>query len=316
MKIFRLILFILVLVNTVLAETDTLTFWQKFKTGGNGSLIFNQISFLNWAKGGENAISSTALFNYYANFKNEKFSWENIIDLKYGLQISDEFGLRTNQDVIDLTSKLGYKAKENFYYGSMINFKSQFAPGYNYPNDSVVVSKFLSPGYLIISLGLDYKPIEDLSLYLSPMTGKFIFVLDRVIADKGTYTSEPALYDNNGIKVKDGMTIKSDFGFYFKLNYKAEVFENIELNTKFEIFNNYTDKVIENRKNFDIDWESSLMMKVNEFISANLLLHLIYDNDIKVPLYEYKDGKKIQVGGGPRLQFKEVIGVGISYKFQ
>lgn len=315
MKFIRLILILSIIINSANAQTDTLNFWEKFKTGGNTSLIFNQISFLNWAKGGENAISSTALLNYFANFKASHFSWENTFDLKYGLQISDEYGLRTNQDAIDLTSKLGYEALKNFYYSSLINLKTQFAPGYNYPNDSVIVSKFFSPAYLILSIGLDFKPIEEISLYLSPMTGKFIYVLDNDIADKGTYTSEPAKFDSSGRKISNGQNVKSDFGFYFKIIYKSEIFKNTELNTKLEIFNNYTDKIIENRKNFDIDWESSLVMKVNEFISANILLHLIYDNDIKVPIYQFKDNVKIQIGSGPRLQVKEVIGVGLSYKF-
>ncbi|MFC2131842.1 DUF3078 domain-containing protein, partial [Bacteroidota bacterium] len=301
-------------------ESDTLNeqsgFLNSFKTGGYASIIFNQISFLHWAKGGENSISATGLLNLFANMKEEKFVWENTLDFKYGLQNTDEFGLRTNQDVIDISSKFGFKALDQFYYTGLLSFKTQFAPGYNYPIDSIVVSRFFSPAYLIVSLGMDFKPNDDFSLYISPMTGKFIYVTDVGIANIGTYTSEPAKKDTSGNIIKQGNTLKSDFGAYLRINYKTELMENITLKTKFEIFNNYSDKIIKNRRNFDIDSETSIVMKVNELISANFFLHLIYDDDTKVPLYEYLDGKKIQVGSGPRLQLQEVLGIGVSYYFK
>ena len=290
--------------------------FSEFEKGGYASLIFNQISFLNWAKGGENTISATGIVSLFAKLKKEKFAWENTADLRYGLQNSEEFGLRTNQDVIDISSKVGFKALHSFFYTALINFKTQFANGYNYPNDSVVISKFLSPAYLITSLGVDFKPNDELSLYFSPMTGKFIFVRNQEIANIGTYTGESAVKDSTGKIIKSGRTSKSDFGAYLRVNLKKQVMENISLNAKFDIFNNYTDKNILNRKNFDIDSEVSVLLKVNEIISVNVLLHLIYDHDIKVPIYKYQNSKKIQIGAGPRLQLKEVIGIGISYYFK
>lgn len=292
------------------------SFWESFEKGGYASLLFNQISFSNWAKGGENSISSTGLFNYHANIKTGRLLWENLADLKYGLQVSDEYGFRTNQDVIDLSTKLGYQALTYFYYSGLINFKSQFTTGYNYPNDSVIVSNVLAPAYLIVSLGVDFKPLNNLSLYLSPMTGKFIMIIDDRIANDGRYTGEPAIYNDIGLIIKEGTQIKSDFGAFLRILYNLQIMENTTLNTKLEVFNNYTDKNIKNRRNFDIESETTINMKVNEFISANLFLHLIYDNDTKIPIYEYTKGVKTQVGSGPRLQLKEVIGIGLSYQFK
>lgn len=291
-------------------------FFDNFEKGGYASLIFNQISFMNWAKGGENTISATGIVSLFAKMKTEKLAWENTLDLRYGLQNSEEFGMRTNQDLIDINSKFGYKALKKFYYTGLINFKTQFAYGFNYPNDSLIISKFLAPAYLITSLGLDYKPNDDFSIYLSPMTGKFIMVTDEKVANFGTYTGEPAIKDSEGKIISPGTTFKSDFGAYLKINYKVKLMENIILTTKFDIFNNFTDKNIANRKNFDIDSETSIVLKVNELISANILLQFIYDHDTKVPLYEYKNSVKTQTGSGPRLQLKEVIGIGLSYYFK
>lgn len=291
-------------------------FFNKFKTGGETTLIFNQVSFMNWAKGGENAISATGLLNLFANFNSENFSWDNSANFKYGLQNTDEFGLRTNQDLIDINTKLGYKALKSFYYSGLINFKSQFAPGYKYPNDSVVVARFFAPAYLITSIGFDYKPNDKFSLYLSPMTGKFIFINDTKIANLGTYTSEPAVYDTSGNVIKKGSNLKADFGAYLRVNFTYEIMKNIIWKSKLELFNNFTDKIVNNRANIDVDNENSIEMKVNEYISANIMLHFIYDHDIKIPIFEKINGKKTQIGVGPRLQLNEVVGIGIKYSFK
>ncbi len=317
----RILLFaiLLLLINTFTYAQDStkkVGFFSQFKSGGETTLIFNQVSFLNWAKGGDNAISATGIIHLFSNFNSSNFSWDNTADFKYGLQNTDEFGLRTNQDLIDINTKLGYKALKSFYYSGLINFKSQFAPGYKYPNDSVVVARFFAPAYLITSLGFDYKPNDKFSLYLSPMTGKFIFINDTKIADLGTYTSEPAVYDTSGNIIKRGSTLKADFGAYLRVNFSMELMKNIVWKSKLELFNNFTDKIINNRSNIDVDNENSIEMKVNEYITTNIMLHFIYDHDIKIPIYEKVKGKKTQIGVGPRLQLNEVIGIGIKYSFK
>lgn len=312
-------LFLFLLIQQIVLSQDSTKktgFFRNFKSGGETSLIFNQVSFLNWAKGGENAISATALIHLFSNFNSGNFSWDNTADFKYGLQNTDETGLRTNQDLIDINTKFGYKALKSFYYSGLINFKSQFAPGYKYPNDSLVVARFFAPAYLITSLGFDYKPNDKFSLYLSPMTGKFIFINDTKIADLGTYTSEPAIKDSLGNVIEKGSTLKADFGAYLRINFTMELMKNIIWKSKLELFNNFTDKIINNRSNIDVDNENSIEMKVNEYITANIMFHFIYDHDIKIPIYEKKDGKKTQIGIGPRLQLNEVIGIGIKYSFK
>ncbi len=294
-------------------ESDSVKTSPLFDAGGKASLVFNQIAFVNWAKGGENAFSTTSLVNLYANMKKNKLSWENNADLKFGLQNSEQYGLRFNEDLIDLSSKFGYKALEQFYYTFLMNFKSQFAAGYNYPDDSTEVSRFMAPGYLIVSLGMDYQPTDYLSLYISPMTGKFIFVQDEEIANRGSYTNEPAKRDADGAIIQKGAQSLADFGAYLKANFKYEIFENIEIASKLELFNNYTDKNISNRANIDVDLETNINMKVNEFISAGAFFRLLYDHDIKSPIYKMIEGDKTKVGEGPRLQVKESIGISISY---
>jgi hypothetical protein len=292
-------------------KTDTDSSWSK---DGFFSIVFNQIQQVNWVKGGESTISGAALLKYQINYKQPKYSWNNNFDFAYGLLKIEDASPRKNEDVIDISSKFGHVAYDNFYYSLLVNFKSQFANGYNYPNDSLIISKFFSPAYLIFSLGLDYKFDENFTLFLSPLTGKHTYVLDETIADMGIFTGEAAKYDANKVKIKSGASLKADFGAYFKASLKKDIWENVTLASALSLFNNYTDKNAGNRANIDIDWNSSIVMKINKYLSANIFLHLIYDHDVLVPLYENLNGVKTKVGAGPRLQVKEVFGLGFSFK--
>ncbi len=156
---------------------------KHFKYGGFAVLAFNQVNLSNWTSGGENALSSTAVINLFGNYKRNKFVWDNTLDLGYGMQQSGSRKLRKNEDKIELNSKMGYQAFDKVYYTALVNFRSQFNEGFNYPNDSVQekVSQFMAPSYLSISLGLDYKPTDFFSIYLSPATGKFTFVANQTL---------------------------------------------------------------------------------------------------------------------------------------
>lgn len=311
-----LILFLIVSVTAVWSQTpekkDSVQLW---KTGGFTSLNFNQVQLSNWAKGGESSISATGLINLFANYIHKDMTWDNSCDFGYGVLKTEDQSMRKNEDKIDLNSKFGYKAIPKFYYAALLNFKSQFDFGYNYPNDSVVISKFFSPAYLVASVGMDWKPSDVFSLYLSPFTGRFIFVGDQKIADAGAFTGMPAKYDAFNNVIEHGATFRPEFGALLNAKFKKDVFKNINFESKVQLFNNYTDKIKENRANINVDWENNILMKINSFVSANIFLHFLYDHYTKIPLYEKINGVKTKVGDGPRLQLKEVLGIGFNYKF-
>ena len=167
-----------------------------------------------------------------------------------------------------------------------MNFKSQFADGYAYPNDSIVVSKFMSPGYLTTAIGFTYKPVDYFEVFISPTTGKFTFVTDQTLSNLGAYG------------VDSGKTVRSEFGAYLNMKFKKDIMTNVNLTSKLELFNNYTDKDKNNAKKIDVNFENQLNMKVNKYITASILLVLVYDANVI-----------------ERTQFKEVIGVGFGYKF-
>ena len=163
--------------------------------------------------------------------------------------------------------------------------------GFNYPDDSTLISGFLAPAYILIALGMDYKPNDAFTILISPLAGKFTIVRDQNLANTGAFGVEP------------GKKIRKEFGASLKLMYKGNLMENITFQTKVDLFSNY----IDHPENIDINWEVLITMKVNKYISANISASLIYDDDIDI----VQENGKI----GPATQFKELLGIGLSYKF-
>jgi hypothetical protein len=299
-------------VNENLAQGDKKTFSDtaKWVVGGLVSLNFSQVTLSNWAAGGQSSISAAGIVNLHANLKKNKSTWDNNLDLGYGLIKQGDADLIKSDDKIDLTSKYGRYAFKNWYYSALLNFKSQFDKGYNEPGDSLKISDFLAPAYVLFAIGMDHKPNDHFSFFISPVTAKFTYVNDQLLADAGAFGVDPAEYDTSNQKITDGERLRTEVGGYLKMVYnKADLIKNVGFQTRLELFSSYTN----NPQNIDVLWETILDFKINDFLSANIATTLIYDDDIDIEIDNNNDGvidKK-----GPRTQFKEVFGLGISYKF-
>ena len=270
---------------------------KAWKKSGFVGLNFTQVSLSNWSAGGSNSISGLALFKYSANYKDQHNSWDNFIDLAFGISQEGEDNPRKSDDKIDISTKYGRFAFKNWYYSALVGFRSQFSKGYNYPNDSVAISNFLAPGYLTVALGMDYRPNDNLTILASPCAGRLIIVNDDSLSAMGAFGVDSA------------KTTKLEIGAMVRILFKKDIIENVGLINKLELYSDYTGDV----SKVDVNWEITLNMKVNEYISANLSTHLIYDEDTKIGVDSNGDGSIDAFG--PRTQFKEVLGVGLSYKF-
>jgi hypothetical protein len=289
-------------------HADTISGW---KYGGVFSASLTQTSLSNWAAGGEESFSITTMASVFANFSRGKDRWTNSMDIGYGIlrkgPSSNKF--MKMDDKIDILSKYGREAFKGFYYSALVNLKTQMAAGYNYPNDSVSVSDFWTPAYLLGAVGLDYKPNDYFSAFAAPLTSKTTFVNSQRLADMGSFGVEAALYDSLGVKIKDGKRTKNEVGGYVRIiftkaDFKAEWLKNVSFTTKVDVFSNY----LKNPDCIDVNWETQLVFKVNKFLAVNIATHLIYDDDVT---YKNEDGST----KGPKIQFKELLGVGITYKF-
>jgi hypothetical protein len=294
-------------------RSDTTLGWKK---GGIAGFNLSQTSLTNWASGGQNSMSLNGQFNGYANFKSNTNIWDNSLDLGYGLlRQNKRDGYMKTDDKIDFVSKFGRKAYKNWYYSALLSFKTQMTPGYNYPNDSIKISDWLAPAYFMTAIGLDYKPNTYFSMFVAPVTAKITMVKDQALANQGAYGVEKATYDSQGHLLSEGQRSRSEFGGYLRLIYtrndfKSEFLKNLSFTTKLDLFSNY----LHHPQNIDASWENILAMKVNKYIVVTFNTHLIYDDDIKTGTDTNNDGKMDKFGG-PKIQFKEILGVGLSYKF-
>lgn len=285
------------------ANADTLMGWKK---GGIFSLNIAQTSLSNWAAGGQNSLAVNGIFSAFANFKQGKSAWDNSLDLGYGIlkQGKDAEYMKTD-DKIDILSKYGREAFNNFYYSALLNFRTQMRPGYKYPDTDTKISDIFAPAYLLLAAGLDCKPTPYFSAFIAPLAGKFTFVTDKALSDAGAFGVSP------------GETSRSEIGgyiraIYSKNDFKDEFLKNVAFTTKIDLFSNYG----HNPQNIDIMWENLIGLKVNKFISVNFNTVLIYDDDIKVPVDRNGNGLfESTEDPGPRTQFKEIFGVGFSYNF-
>lgn len=270
-------------------QSDSLSYWKR---SGLISANFSQVSLTNWAAGGQSSMSGVFMLNYLANYKKDSLSWDNYIDLRYGFLKEDGNDMTKSSDRIEFNSKLGYNTGTGWNYAALVNFKSQFAPGYNYPRtpNDTYISKFLAPAYVNVALGMDYKN-DFITLFISPATGKFTIVGDDDLSAAGEFGVDP------------GKKFRAEFGGSVRFGAQKEIVKNVTASTKLDLFSNY----FNNPANIDIDWTFMLNMKVNEWLSANFLTQMIYDDDIKIV---DKDGNS-----APLIQFMEMFGVGLSVKF-
>jgi len=277
-------------------SNDADTLW---KYSGITSLNLSQLSLSNWAAGGDNSLSGNALVKLSADFDDGTLNWDNDLILGFGLIRTGSDPTRKSDDQIELSSKFGYKAREKWFYSALLSFRTQFAQGYDNPgeDDRIKISDFMSPGYLNLALGMDYKPNKHISIFLSPLSTKFTFVMDENLSAAGSYGLDP------------GQTVRGEFGAYVKFAYKQEILKNVNLDTKIDLFSNYFD----NPQYVDVTWDLLLTFKINEFLSASLMTQLIYDYDIQFGFDSTGDGEIDSYES--RVQFKELFGLGLTYSF-
>lgn len=263
---------------------------------GENTFLINQSSFTNWAAGGVNSFAGNVIFNYDFNYKKDKWSWDNKILAAYGQTFQKETDWRKNDDRFAANSLLGYQIKEKWLYTFFMNFNTQFAKGYKYDADGngELTSAGFAPAYLSFGPGLAYKESDNFKINISPASARLIFVTNDAI--------DETLYGLDA-----GKNSRFEFGASLDAYYKKDIMENIAFENILRLYSNY----LENPQNIDIDYTANLFMKVNKFITVNAGVQLIYDDNTKIPTFE--DG--VKTGEGPKLQVKQVVGAGITYKF-
>ena len=270
-------------------KIDTSKIWN---TGGLFNLNIGQGTQSNWAAGGDDfSFSVNSYLGLYGFYKKGKYSWDNTLELNYGLINTTSIGTRKNDDRIDLLSKGGYALTKNLSLSGLLNFHSQFAKGYSYDKDGskTLLSDFLSPAYILLGLGLDYKPVQGLSIFFSPITSRWTIVKNDTLSADGAYGVNP------------GEKVKTELGAFASINYLKKITKTILYKGRVDLFSNY------NHNPSDVDFSMTNMFQasISKILSVSLNINLIYDDDVK----EFGP-----TNDSPALQFQSVLGVGLAVK--
>ncbi|MFD1094682.1 DUF3078 domain-containing protein [Salegentibacter chungangensis] len=307
-------------VDTTSAATDStaadtvVVYWTEKNAVG---LNLSEVAFVNWNAGGNNSVSGLIHADFKRNFKRKLTNWKNGVNIRYGLNAQEGREVRKTEDELRLSSSFGYRrdSVSNWYYSAKFNFNTQFTNGYKYPETDKPISKFMAPGYMFLGIGSEYSApseelnVEELNVYVSPVTQKSTFVLDQRLANEGMFGVTPAEKDEEGNIVTEGENVRTEFGFLVTSGFSKQVFENVNLNNQLSLYSDYLNKF----GNVDVDWQLNVDLKVNDFIKANVGSHLRYDDDVKYKEDTNGDGELETFG--PKVQFKQMLGVGVVYEF-
>ncbi|WP_372756759.1 DUF3078 domain-containing protein [Mariniflexile sp.] len=276
------------------------------------SINLNEVAFVNWNSGGSNSISGLLGLESSANYTDKYFSWRNNAVLRYGVNKQEERELRKTEDRFELNSDIGFKPDSisNWFYSAKLNFKTQLANGYKYPDKETPISRLLAPGYLFFGGGMEYsKNINKMSFYFSPITLKATFVLDEDLSNAGKFGVDPAIYDSEGNILVPGERIRTEFGILINNAYEMEVVKNIKVKHQVSLYSDYVNKF----GNVDVDWQLDFDFKVNSFVKATLGSHLKYDDDVKTTRPSAIEGETEEAGA--KVQWKQFLGIGFAVDF-
>ncbi|MEO1010462.1 MAG: DUF3078 domain-containing protein [Bacteroidota bacterium] len=286
------------------------SFWTRINKLG---LNLNEVAFVNWNAGGNNSVSALGNASFARNYKFRYLQWDNELRFRYGINFQEGQQVRKTEDLIRLTSTFGYQRDtiSNWYYSIKANFNTQFSNGFRYPDRDTPISRFMAPGYTFFGAGTSYITKDQrFNLYISPVTQKATFVLDQDLADRGAFGVRKAVLDADGNVITPGKNVFLEFGFLVNNVWETKVYKNMGLKNRLSLYTDYLRRF----GNVDVDWELNIDLRVNKYIVTNIGTHLIYDDDV---LFDRQVNEQGQVTnpGGPRIQFKQLLGVGVVYDF-
>lgn len=293
MKRIYIVMLFAALATITYAQTDDKGYQEgAWVLKGVTGLNMSQTAMANWSAGGENSIAGNAYLNASLTHKKGNWLWVTNMVLDYGLSKTKSQGMRKSSDKIGLSTQLGYSTDNVWFYALMGDLNTQFAKGYDYPDKEHQISNFFAPAYSNIALGMEWRPKSNYSLLLSPVSTKMTFVTDDYLSDLGAFGVDP------------GDHFKIEGGAFVKARAELPVMENVNLITTADFFTPYS----KDFGNIDVNWDVLISMKINKVLSATINTTLKYDNDVKT--FDDNGVKK-----GAKVQFKEVLGIGLAYNF-
>ncbi len=301
--------------NVKAAEIDSAKHW---KCTGIVGLNAAQTGLFNWAAGGNNNVTGFVYANVTLSYKKNKWTWDSNLDTELGLMYSADYvryPWRKANDKLNFTTKVGYQMHPQWYLTLLGSFRSQYASGMDYKKvdageelEPTLISKWLSPSYTDLALGIEYRPNDIFTIGVYPVAGRMT-----------TCTYEP-LRPSYGLPMRDDSTFKPvalNMGLRINGGINYTLVKNLKIISTITLFTPYTARIHDEEHgqkfgNFDVDWDVAIAYSFLKVFSVSVMTSLKYYEKVMI------DGPawgKYHEGPRARVQFKEVIGVGIGYSF-
>ena len=294
--------------------------------------------------GAVNSIALVATFNLKHIFTKDLFTIETKFNAKLGynrmkVTVDDkEEGIWfKNQDEFEISTAPSFKMTKNWSYGVIAKFRSQFVNGYKSrteQEEADLKSKFMTPAYLDISLGITYKSPEKkfpITVNMSPLAMNATFAENDWIrkrqVDKDGNEIKPAypygIEDpDRTSKYEGGSSVQIDFDRTFGktgyLRYRTMLYgfygwiSDIGQRNKISDYSKYLeafekwnagDKNIKDKPRLPIHpivrWTNTIDIKATKFLSTTLSFELYYNRAQNVDV-----------------QTKTLLSVGLTYTFK
>lgn len=269
---------------------------------GDAGINLSQTSLTNWSAGGESSIAGNALVNLNATYLKNNHKWVSNLNTEYGLTWTPSNKLNKTVDKLVLNTQYGYALdkKDHWFISAEADFRTQYDKGYKdvaghlADNDTAptYISKIMAPGYLNVSVGVEYHLKSLLDVYVAPAVMRTTFVEDKFLSDQGAFGVTPG----ERYLIQAGLQIQG--------NVNWEITPKIILSSGLTLFTPYS----KDFGNFVVDWDVLLVMKVTSWLNAQIGTTLKYDDKIKTT---DKNGNI----RGPKVQFREMLTIGLAYMF-
>ena len=243
----------------------------------------------NWYKGGNSSLAMLALLKGNITYKKEKFVWENTGEWRMGLSTTGKTDsvhkVNVTDDLFKIYSKAGYQVyKDKLLVSASTELQTTFLPSFK-ANSTQLKSGFMTPIRFNLGIGVDYKPIEWVTVNFSPATYKLVHA---AISDSNRV-------DVTSFGIDKGQNTLSEFGSSLRIEAKYKPLREIELYTLLYLYTNY--------RQVEFDWQIDVDFIINRFLSTHLTLHPRFDSTVKSSEPQH-------------LQFKELLSIGFNHYFR
>ena len=240
----------------------------------------------NWYQGGSSSFAGLGIAKGQISYIGERFTWENTGEWRIGgstVSADTLHKVNTTDDLFRVYSKGNYQLVSKIFLSLSSELETRLFPTYK-SNSKELKSGPFSPLRFNAAFGIDFKPVKGLSISVSPLSYKLVYVKDSARVRVQDYG------------LKEGEQIQHNIGSSMRLEYTWKPVREVSLELRFYTYTNY--------KEVEIDLEANCDFIINRFLSARLMLHPRYDTSVIM------EGDK-----HAKIQFRELLSVGFAHKF-